>query len=243
MLEIEYLNKAIKKWWEYLIKNKSKIHIIVELLENSWNLTKEYKEIINYIKLILNNLSNIDKGRIYRWINRSYMKKINNKSLDNYVNSIWEASLYGENIVLEYEYDYSTPNVIEWEISNREDNVNTYDKVVANSNINWYRWYIGWWMYHYRIKNDIPKLKKIHYISDDLKYNISNLVEITRLYLWLSQKEFSLKLWLKQSKISEYENWKRELAMDMIIKIAWLIDIEQCVKSKNNILNISKWMH
>ena len=71
--------------------------------------------------------------------------------------------------------------------------------------------------------------------------NISSLVEVTRLYLWLSQKDFADKLWLKQSKISEYENGKRELSVDMITRIASLLDIEQSIKYKNTTLNIKQW--
>jgi transcriptional regulator with XRE-family HTH domain len=45
---------------------------------------------------------------------------------------------------------------------------------------------------------------------------------------------------LKQSKISEYENGKRELSVDMITRIASLLDIEQSIKYKNTTLNIKQ---
>ena len=123
----------------------------------------------------------------------------------------------------------------------RKEDVREYDEKIRIRNINGYRWYMWSWMYHYRIKKTGLRLKRIHYVSDDVIDNISSLVEVTRLYLWLSQKDFADKLWLKQSKISEYENGKRELSVDMITRIASLLDIEQSIKYKNTTLNIKQW--
>ena len=232
---INYIKEAINKWWSYLLSNKDKIQSIVDLLEDEANLSD--KKIIDYAKIILDNLSNIEKKRIYRWVSVSYIREKNTRKIDNYVNSKHEALLYWQDLVLEYEYNYTESNVIEEHIKLRKENVRQYDEEILK-NIRGYKWYIWSWIYHYRLRNSLLKLKKIYYLSNNPIENISKLVEVTRLYLWLSQKEFADKLWIKQSKISEYENGKRDIWIDMLTKISRLVNLEQSIKVNNNLISV-----
>ena len=83
---IEYIKNAIKEWGGYLIDNKNKIQAIIDLLEDDRSLWGEDNKIIKYAKIILDNLFNMEKKRIYRGIALSYMKEKNNDKIDNYVN-------------------------------------------------------------------------------------------------------------------------------------------------------------
>ena len=135
---IEYIKNAIKEWGGYLIDNKNKIQAIIDLLEDDRSLWGEDNKIIKYAKIILDNLFNMEKKRIYRGIALSYMKEKNNDKIDNYVNSKEEAWLYGEGLVLEYEYDYKDSNIIEEAMRVRKEDVREYDEKIRIRNIKTY---------------------------------------------------------------------------------------------------------
>jgi DNA-binding XRE family transcriptional regulator len=196
----------------------------------------------------------IIENKLYRWYNNfnhdTLMDNINWSGFNyyNYTNSFDFAKEHWS-IVIEYDVLGKSLNMVEEDINQRLVDPIDYDAKINNNCVDWYRWYVSKWkhynfswkVYHYRVNKRKLKIRKIYFISENIKENISSLVEVTRLYLWLSQKDFADKLWLKQSKILEYENGKRELSVDLIIRIASLLDIEQSVKYKNTILNIKQW--
>ena len=172
---------------------------------------------------------------LYRWYTRDNINELidcikwDSKGYSNYSNSLNFVQWYWK-IIWEFEILDNT-KIIEEDVLDRKPNVKIYDDICDSKWENGIKWLISnKWIFHYRIKNTILKLKKIHYVENDKLKNLWLLFLLNRKYSWKTQVEFSKSNNVPRVKISEYEQWKKLPTIDRILKIWWKIPIKQKIQ-------------
>ena len=191
------------------------------------------------------------ESKLYRWYNKfnydTLLDNINWEGFDyyNYTNSFDFAKEHW-NIIIEYDVLGESLDIIEEDINQRLINPIDYDVKINNNGADWYRWYVSKWkhynlswnVYHYRVNKKQLKIKKIYFVSKDIKENVSNLSLINRQYVWYNQETFSKHIWVYRSKISEYGNKYRLPGIETIWELGKFLPVTQNISMKNSNLLI-----
>ena len=169
-------------------------------------------------------------NKLYRWTDINWVLAYLKDRAWNYINLTNDSKFawdYWE-LVCEFEVQ-DWIKLIEENINIRKDDVQEYDKIISEKNIDWYSWNIWDWVYHYRINSKYLKLINITYIWD-YKQNIANFCKFNRKYAWLSQETLATKIWTKKPNISKYEHWINIPDIRRLVSFVTLKDISQEIK-------------
>lgn len=236
MDKIKFLEESIKKWWKYLKENSEKIQNITQELQEDSTLSEKNRQILEYMKLVLENLSYLKKNKIFRGIYISDYNK--QRKINNYTTSLNEASLYGSWIVLEYDFEYEKENVEEEAIKDRKTYAHECDSYIKQMKLNWMKWYVWEGNYFYRLKKDILSLSCVYYTQDTLERNLYNIIQFSKKFLKISRQELMDRLQIEKKKMKKWEDEKEVVTIDDIKKITSLLPIEQKIKINNTYLQL-----
>lgn len=237
MDKIKFLEESIKKWWTYLKENSEKIQNIIQELQEDSTLSEKNRQILEYMKLVLENLSYLKKNKIFRGIYISDYSK--QRKINNYTSSFNEASLYWSGVVLGYYFDYNNEENIEEEaIVDRKTYAHECDPYIKKKKLNWMKWYVWEGNYFYRLKKDTLSLSCVYYTQDTLERNLYNIIQFSKKFLKISRQELRERLQIEEKKMKKWEDEKEVVTIDDIKKITSLLPIEQKIKINNTYLQL-----